>query len=532
VGGVALYQCTGRATERVLRIQRRQRDLGGGCPRAAANAAPPARYEIECDDLHRFGSTDFDELVTGATINLTDAALTINASPLRITAKPLIDYLFPKKTRLALANRAQLLAEYLSQGPAGTATAPVTPIKPVTPPPIVPVPPVTTPGAGGVQSVPLPILDGGDVVLLAQPEAATDYGWAQPWFDSSGYSEGRVIVHVDDAGATDAEAYLEQSSNGGETFAEPGVSAAPIAVSIAEVGPFASAWIALGTESIGDRVWRGMLRGGDGVASPAIAKFHAQFRGASAPVPPRGGGAPPDLPEGAWGNIVFDANAAGATMAEMYGDGDDVNVFIDDITSNSLVTGATLLLPKYRATGFAGGRPCVEWAGANVPLATAANNPTEPYGTYTYYFALDGMGGGADGARIWGRAGDSFDYALYCYNSSFGAANNNLFGGQTFASDTWDMSAPHLYRWVKDSASSRWQLFVDGTMVLNVANAPQTNNGGVITLMDYLSGLGLDGKVGRVVAYDKAHSAPTPDGALADGLTGPEIVLKAAWGTP
>ena len=193
----------------------------------------------------------------------------------------------------------------------------------------------------------------------------------------------------------------------------------------------------------------------------------------------------PDLPDGPpWGNIVFDADAASPAMLAAYDDGDDVNTFFDGIAADNLTTVATLLLPKYRASGFAGARPCVEWDGANVPLS-APINPTQPYGSYTYYFVLDNLDGG-DGARIWGAGfGDSFQYSIYCDGDTVYAANNNLFGNPSlFAEDSggtaWGMAEAHIYRWVKDAASSAHRLFVDGVLKASAGAAPQTNNAGAV----------------------------------------------------
>jgi hypothetical protein len=80
-----------------------------------ANGAPLAKYEVDLDDLTRFDNTafPFDTLTTGGTVRLTDSALSLGET-MRIIAKPLIDYLVPKRTQLTLATRAELLAEYLN----------------------------------------------------------------------------------------------------------------------------------------------------------------------------------------------------------------------------------------------------------------------------------------------------------------------------------------------------------------------------------------------------------------------------------
>jgi hypothetical protein len=235
---------------------------------------------------------------------------------------------------------------------------------------------------------------------------------------------------------------------------------------------------------------------------------------------------------------VFDVNANGpAFQALGYADGADVNLWPDETAfANDFATVATLLLPKYRATGFNSTRPCIEWAGSNVPLSTA-DNPTESYGSYTYYFVIEGLDGG-DSARIWG-AGlfDSFQYAYYADGDTVYAANNNLFGAPSaFAEDSggtaWGMGGAHIYRFTKNSGTSSHQIWVDGVLKASAGAAPQTNNGGTAWMMDYMTGLGLSGKVARIVAYDTLHNSPTNVGAQANGLTAPEQALSSYWGTP
>lgn len=267
-------------------------------------------------------------------------------------------------------------------------------------------------------------------------------------------------------------------------------------------------------------------RGGDGTLTPAMWNAILEVESADAVDNPS------DLPQDAiWGTVVFDANAMGPLFTAIgLADNADLN-FVPDETrrGHNLASNATLLLPRYRTAAFAGGLPCFSWGGANVPLYT--NNPTEQYGSYTYYYVLDAMDGG-DGALLWGHTGgDSFSYRLLFDDGNLYAANNNLFGTPT-APFALDLSVPHLVRWTKNAANSHWKCFVDGVMLKDEANAPQTNNGGRVFLMNDLGGVGAAGRVGRVAAYNKAHESPTGEGATADGLTAPELVLQGEWGVP
>lgn len=395
-----------------------------------------------------------------------------------------------------------------------------------------PAPPPTGTGASPV--VALPIADGVDVtVMTAQPSGATDYGWAQPWFDTTAFNQMRVIADVETAGHTTAEVFADQTSSDGGTYTEPATGGAEVAVPISAAGKVKSDWKALDPAAIGDRIWRARGRGGNGTASPVVKKVHFQFRRATLPRPPRGTEDP--LPEDAtWGAIVFDANANATSMREAYGDGDDVNDFHDQVAANNLTTGATLLLPKYRTAGIGGARPCVEWDGTNVAMS-AATNPTGA--DWTYYFIIENLDGG-DGARIWG-AGlfDSFQYAIYADNDTVYAANNNLFGSPSlFVEDSggtaWGMGDVHIYRWVKRTGAASHGIWINGVHKGSAGAAPQSNNGGATDFMNAMTGLGITGRIGRVVAYNKAHISPTNTGGEASGLTAPEIALQSFWGTP
>lgn len=378
--------------------------------------------------------------------------------------------------------------------------------------------------------VPLPFQTGGDVdVFPAQIAGELDPGWPVQRFDSRGQNQVRVVTTVETAGAAGSKVFAQASSDG-TTFAAPGTAA--VEASLGTVGPKPAAdagWVDLAPAAIGDLLWRMRLVGGNASASPALWGSMLQFRQKTAPRPPRG--TPGDLPEGGvWGNIVLDLNVTGALFQALgLADGDDVNLWPDERGLHDFATAAALLLPKYRASSFGGSRPCVEWAGANVALTNAAN-PTAPYGEYTYYFMVEGLDGG-DGAWLWASGiGDSFQYRYDVYSSQIQIANNNLFGSPSItASDDWGMSGRHVYRFVKNPGSSSHQLFVGGALKGSAGAAPQTNNDGLTYLMSYVTGLGLAGKVGRVVAYDKKHDSPTNVGAVAPGMTAPEAALAGYW---
>lgn len=270
-------------------------------------------------------------------------------------------------------------------------------------------------------------------------------------------------------------------------------------------------------------------KGGDGVITP---KMWNAIISATSGEPPRRGGSPPDLPEGIWGDIIWDINANSGQMQDLYVAEDDVLAWPDETgLGHDVAPTSSFLVPKYKPTGF-NGKPCVEWDGGNVGMETASTQPTAAVGSYTYYFMLDNLDGG-DGARIWGAGFfDSFQYSLYVDADEIYAANNNLFGGASlFATDTWGMADPHVYRYVKDSGSVKHYLFVDGVLMAQATTSnPGVNNNGVAHLMNALTGLGMTGRLARGVAYNTSHLSSSVSGPAASGTTAPEDVLMDFYG--
>jgi hypothetical protein len=276
-----------------------------------------------------------------------------------------------------------------------------------------------------------------------------------------------------------------------------------------------------------------IARGGNGVLTPEMWNYIVTATSGRPPTVP--GGTPEgDLPEDAtWGSVILDLNVNGPLFQALgLGDGDDVETWPDEKGLHDFGTAAALLLPKYRSAGIAGSLACVEWDGANVYLSNT-NNPTAGLGSYTYYFVVEDLDGG-DGAYLWaGGLGDSFGYHFDAYDTQVQLANNNLFGSPSIIkSDDWGMGDRHIYRWTKNAGSASHQLFVDGVLKGSAGAAPQPNNNGLTYLMNALSGLGMTGRIGRVFAYNMKHDSPTNTGAVANGLTAPEIIIQAFYGTP
>lgn len=491
---------------------------------------PPEHYEIDVDDLTRFDGTafPFDELVVGGIVRLTEPSLGIDASLLRIVESN-VDLLAPRRTQLKVASRWEQFVELAVPGGAalGVSTKPV-----VTPgePPQPPIPPndgtgAGTPGNTGVFHFVAEA--GGLYVLGTQPPEST-------WLSDTGHFQVpsqfstaiTVWAHPVVAGVEDSVLDVEYSIDDGVSWTAIGVQPrldilAPQIVSAT-----------LPVEArVAGTIYRAAAAGGDDESSPEIYNFAFALRsnapiGLPTPPPPGTIDPPTGTP---WGNIIRDANAPGAEMDAAYNDTDDVDSFIDSVAGNNLTSEAVLLLPKYNATGL-NGKPCVEWDGANVPLI--GPDVSHDYGSWTVYIVAENLNGG-DGADIWnGLPGGTYSYGISADSTVFGVQANNVFGAYTIIADSWDMSQRHIYRLAKSTEWAHWYFFVDGVLKGSAFNAIQTNDCATSTLMDYRSGLGLSGRIGRVLEYDQAHISPTNSGSVANGLTGPELALRAYWGTP
>ena len=273
-------------------------------------------------------------------------------------------------------------------------------------------------------------------------------------------------------------------------------------------------------------------RGGDGTISPAM--WNAIIEIASGGSGTDTGGTPADLPEGDWGNVVWNLNAA--MLGTMYADGDSVPRWPDTIAGRDAITNgqAVVNAPHYRATGMAGGLPCVQSSGLNLPLRFY--NPTKNYGSWTYYFIISELDGADLGYIMNGSSGNPFGFAFWATSNAIWAHvhTNSFFSSIDSDADTgWNMGTKHIYRFVKDSPSVKWHMFRDGIHVMEETANPQVSDTIVSLLMDAAGGLGMEIKMGRATAYNRSHVNPNPlSGAPMNGYTAPELELKAFWGTP
>jgi hypothetical protein len=276
--------------------------------------------------------------------------------------------------------------------------------------------------------------------------------------------------------------------------------------------------------SAADWVWGIWGRNGNASASPVIAKAHLQFRQRS--VTP-----PSSTPEGELGDPIHDLNAI--TLDAILNENDDVALWPDDSVSelDGTCVGSPSF-PKFRTTLWPGGLPCVRWTGNAAPITFGP--PTNS--AFTHYVVASGIDGG-DVAEI--LAGDGYPRAkglTAVGNTQIGGFVNNHVWFPTFlnVNDDWDMSLPHIYRFVFHLAegTGRWYIFVDGECVTfdpsdslpGVQCPPQSTESTVMSLCNNLGGIGMDALIARELCYDAAY--------ITEGLNSVETALKATWGTP
>jgi hypothetical protein len=396
--------------------------------------------------------------------------------------------------------------------------------------------------SGTVQPVvvAVPIKNGDDVdVFYAQPSGELDPGWPVVRYDSRGNNQIRIVPTVETAGHSTAEVFAQYSQDG-SSWATPGASSADVEASIANTGPKPAedaGWVTLTAAAIADRLWRARLRGGNATASPAIHQCHLQFRQRTQPPPPRG--TPGDLPEGDWGNIIHDLNAVRLLNDGTYADGAEVSLWPDDSVSgiDGVASIGSPTGPTYQATAWTGGKPCVRWPGGNTNPIHFSPTPTQD--SYTVYFVGTAITAGYAFTLYNGFDGYPFGKLLQATGGVLGvglgaSVNDNVFAGTyTAISDTWDMTTPHIYRFVFNRLSGRFWVFVDGTMVGSTACNPQitqTTN----TLIGQFNTLAGTLDLARCVTYDTPHVTPDHSSLTvsANGLTVPELVLQAYWETP
>jgi hypothetical protein len=373
-------------------------------------------------------------------------------------------------------------------------------------------PPAT--GAGGRPPVvPLPVFDGGLVrVLLEQPAGATDYSFKRPVYDASWATQARLIADIETAGHTAAELYAEYSTDG-VTWVEPGVSAAEVAISLAQTGPVASLWVNLATGARADRMWRVWARGGNGTLSPVVAKVHIQFRiGTTTPLPPT---------SSAGCTTIHKLN--GMSLGSIYTNGDPVLSWPDEgpLGYDATTVSGVLPAPVYEATGFPGGLPCVSWPGGNT-LALRFTPPTND--SFTHYMVVSDIDGGDFGGILSGD-GYPFGKGIFANETQLGAHVNTTIWGNTFVwmDDDWDMSAKHIYRFVFNKRIGHWWLFVDGVLKGDHECNPQYT-----ATTEFLIGSYSSLAITMKLAYEECCSEVNSE----EGYTAKETALKATWGTP
>ena len=253
---------------------------------------------------------------------------------------------------------------------------------------------------------------------------------------------------------------------------------------------------------------------------------------------PDPGDNPSDLPQDEdLGNLILDLNAI--TLAGTLGDSDPVTSWTDDtgITGNGTPYAGLQSAPTFHTSGFGGGAmPRVAVAG------TAGVETPIPWPTSsTYYFVVDvASGGGTQGDG--GQALNAYIMATAGTNNNNGwvsvrgdgklqvGINGGSFGWPSKVGSTDITDGPHIVTLSWNATIFQFDVYVDAVLDATLSgNALIANSWAGLPRM-YFGGVDtpgvahLTGDIGRVVAYDKAHSA----GNVATVVG----VLSGIWGTP
>jgi hypothetical protein len=276
-------------------------------------------------------------------------------------------------------------------------------------------------------------------------------------------------------------------------------------------------------------------RGGNGTLSPAMWNFIVSAASGRPPTIPTGSDDP--LPEGDWGLIIHDLNAT--SLEGTYDEDDEVGSWNDDSGGGRHGTAGTGAPPGpiFKPYGINGVRPCVRWPGGNTN-AISHLNPTQHH--FTAYVVAQNLSAGYAFTIQNGYDGYPFGKLLQIIGgvlgNGFALSVNDSVGSPTIIFETRTLAQLlelHLYRFVFNRFSGNFWLFIDGVMVAIGTCSPQITATTNILIGQYNTLAGtMD--LGRLVTYDTPHVTPDMSSITvsADGLTEPELVLQAYWGTP
>ena len=236
----------------------------------------------------------------------------------------------------------------------------------------------------------------------------------------------------------------------------------------------------------------------------------------------------PEEPESEFGDPIDDRNARTLSLA----DGASVTVWGDDSTRSNPdavpSTGDGQGAPTYRATGFTGGTPAVEFDGVNDGLRIASQITN---GSFTQYFYIDAMTnpGGSGVGALWdapngyprAKGITVLNTAVVGAPGGMGGYVNNHISFPTFENvvDTWGRGSPTVYAFLFDKEGGSWSLYADDmtTPVAGETCPPQFTESSV-TWVGYEPGLApVAFKLQREVTYDVLHDA-TQRAAIAAAL--------------
>jgi hypothetical protein len=190
-------------------------------------------------------------------------------------------------------------------------------------------------------------------------------------------------------------------------------------------------------------------------------------------------------------------------------DGDPVTQWNDISGNDNHATqdaGIAQTPPTYRATGFAGGLPCVEFGGGSNGFRIAC--PTN--GSFSAYYLVSGIVGSGAGNPI--MDGVVFPFGLGIFTRStqeIGAHVNTSVGDPTFiwTTPTWDILDPHLYGFVFSKELGFWQIYLDDAdePFADHACAPQVTQATHIWIGVSAPTTGIQMKMAEGVWWDTPH---------------------------
>jgi hypothetical protein len=366
---------------------------------------------------------------------------------------------------------------------------------------------------------------------LVEPEAAIP---SRRYLNTSAVGEWRDQL-ANWRASGDVEFHRIFSLDAGATWAEAGPFVALNVARFPKVGDAA----ALADDAIGNNVlfsWG--LKGGDGTDTVKVGNIYSMATTSAQPAPPP----ETDVPLGGpLGNLLLDLNAY--TLLDLAtADNTALTIWPDDSgNANDAVEHATTSnRPTFKTAGIDGGKPCVRF---NRATFQSLRFPVPSEQEFTLYFLLDnisknpsvGAGAYPNGSALLqnsvGSSTASFGIAMMSNGHiSYGVGENAITTSSNSrpTASSWDDGAKHVHAFTRQPAGGLAAYYVDdndeSTSGINTTGADLTAEPYVYIAWKDLVGFATSLDLGRVLWYDKAHTAAQVVQVTA--------ALRAIWGTP